>query len=206
MKLHLPSDTLISEGFSSWIHVILLAPSFLCIIQVQRQLQLRIEAQGRYLQKIIEEQQKQDGTTKSLDEKAIKPCDSPSISDSHGKLPSHKESTIVDQLPHAAHEMPEQESKPELHGHTNHDYMKEVKTILALGHWDLCLHYCSPSCWELPHNESVMTNSIRSIKFPSGSAERIRDWTSIRFSRENLWLNFCQVQFFYPCRWQLLLI
>lgn len=33
----------------------------LSLVQVQRQLQLRIEAQGKYLQKIIEEQQKLSG-------------------------------------------------------------------------------------------------------------------------------------------------
>lgn len=41
--------------------------SILCsvIIQVQRQLQMRIEAQGKYLQKIIEEQQKLSGALKA---------------------------------------------------------------------------------------------------------------------------------------------
>ena len=46
---------------------------------MQRQLQLRIEAQGKYLQKIIEEQQKLGGVSQASEDQQ-KPSNSPSTS------------------------------------------------------------------------------------------------------------------------------
>lgn len=82
-----------------------------CIFQVQRQLQLRIEAQGRYLQKIIEEQQKLSGVVQKH-----KSSLSPPISDSNrNPSPLKKPRTaVVNQSSDAAQETPKQESKPDL--------------------------------------------------------------------------------------------
>lgn len=56
---------------------------------MQRQLQLRIEAQGKYLQKIIEEQQKLGGVLQASEDKQ-KPPNSPSTSQDAIRSPNKK--------------------------------------------------------------------------------------------------------------------
>ncbi|RWW58776.1 hypothetical protein BHE74_00034348 [Ensete ventricosum] len=82
-----------------------------CIFQVQRQLQLRIEAQGRYLQKIIEEQQKLKGVVQKH-----KSSLSPPISDSNRNPSSLKKPrmAVVNQSSDAGQETPKQDSNPDL--------------------------------------------------------------------------------------------
>lgn len=94
-------------------------------------MQLRIEAQGRYLQKIIEEQQKLGGALKATEESQI-PSESPSASqDCLGDPPPLKKPRIADQPPDATHEAPLPESKPDFVGQWDREFYESSVTRFA---------------------------------------------------------------------------
>jgi len=99
---------------------------------VQRQLQLRIEAQGKYLQNIIEEQQKLGGVLQASEDKQ-KPSNSPSTSQD-APASSHKKARVGQLDPSAivAPTVPLPESKPSLIAQWDRDLYGEAGAGLGL--------------------------------------------------------------------------